>query len=1378
MKHTSKTICVLLSIVMVLGLMPATLLTATAATVKMETKDGYLFFEAENSKHESDRFELISDKMFSGGKALSVTSEDKADPPKDATPDIDLSFKADVTGAYTVWMRNTASGTDAGQSVYLSYGPGAPYAWTKIDGTPEKPVWTKLCSLNAAAGETASVKLRKRQMVSINIDCFVITKATAKPDDVALGIVKQTPTPSPTAPPSADKIAIKTSGGNAVVEAESLKFNTDKLEKVSGDDLSGKAGLSVTREDKTKPEPNAKPDLDLSFVADKAGSYTVWMRAAATQDNSSGNSVFLSYPGRDYDYTVIAGQPESPEWTKLCSIPVGAGGVGAVKIIARQTYQIRIDKFIITANKGFNPSGKDPDPNSTSMAKLPSGVYPVPTVTPPTGHPKLFFTAKDVPNIKANMDAPQNLAAKAAWQANMAYNSDGTFQDLSGKSNYDYKVFSKIEALALDYAINKNTESGKQAVSMMLNALESADFNAHQFKVRVLGRMVMTAAKVYDWCYDIISVEDRKTIAASASSHATGLSIQYPPGGMGSIVGHGAEGQLLYHLMSFAIATYDEYPDIYNYVAGRFFAEYVEPRDFYYKSGAYHQGSSYVRYTADILAAWMFKRMSGVDVISDDFHKVFYELLYRRRPDGQNIRTGDDFNEYGNSPATYWSVYGPTLFYGANYYNDPYLKREYQKIAPNMDKFFEDDEGSFSATMHLIMNDPTLEGKSVDALPQTSYMGSPNGSMIARTGWDDGFKSPTVLAYMKIGELWSSNHEHLDSGDFQIYYKGALATDSGYYGAGYGVPHDYNYHKRTISTNGLRIIDPNEKMNYYGEVANDGGQKTPANGGEPKDMKTWMNGEYERAQVIGHEFGPDPVKPEYSYLAGDLTKAYSEKVSDVVRNMVFLPLEDTDHPATFVVMDKITSTDASFKKIFTIHTQEEPLVYGNKSVVERTTGGYGGRMVNETLLPAQVDINTIGGPGKQWMIGERNFDYTAIATPASETGWGRIEISPKAANETDYFLNVMTVSDAGTTAADIKSTLIEGDKYAGAVVADRVAVFAKDKSKINDSLSFTIPAADKDSYKVFVAGLAAGKWSVGNQDVLVSEEGGVAYFTANAGNVTLTYKDATKKPAQAAPVLPDVDTIGIKVKNMFIYSDVPAFIENDRTLVPMRAIFEALDASVDFDQATMTATATKDGREVKITEGSKTAYIDGEAKELDVTATIKDDRFVVPVRFISESFGAKVVWDPHAKVVLITPGTIARPNTNTNIATIVDAKESGHFESQDVFASFDGDQETLWSIGEIGAWVQYEFDKEYTIESMYIMLNKATERKAVFDLYSSTDGTNFTPIVTNAKADGKTDGETYKFPSPVKAKYIKYVAKGSDISEWSAIKEIQFNIKK
>lgn len=101
-------------------------------------------------------------------------------------------------------------------------------------------------------------------------------------------------------------------------------------------------------------------------------------------------------------------------------------------------------------------------------------------------------------------------------------------------------------------------------------------------------------------------------------------------------MGHGGETQLQRDLLSFAVATYDEYPDIYNYIAGRYLSEFLEPRNYWYQSHSYHQGYSYnnCRYNSDLWGLWIFYRMSGEKIFTDDARYPMYYTEYGRRPDG------------------------------------------------------------------------------------------------------------------------------------------------------------------------------------------------------------------------------------------------------------------------------------------------------------------------------------------------------------------------------------------------------------------------------------------------------------------------------------------------------------------------------------------------------------------------------------------------------------------------------------------------------------------------------------------------------------------------------------------------------------------------
>ena len=112
--------------------------------------------------------------------------------------------------------------------------------------------------------------------------------------------------------------------------------------------------------------------------------------------------------------------------------------------------------------------------------------------------------------------------------------------------------------------------------------------------------------------------------------------------------------------------------------------------------------------------------------------------------------------------------------------------------------------------------------------------------------------------------------------------------------------------------------------------------------------------------------------------------------------------------------------------------------------------------------------------------------------------------------------------------------------------------------------------------------------------------------------------------------------ITITLDGRLIESEVPPIIENGRTLVPLRAIFEAMGATVDWDEPTQTVTASRGERIITLTIGDPRAKINGEDYTLDVPPKTVNGRTLVPVRFVAESFGAAVNWIEQSQAVIIT----------------------------------------------------------------------------------------------------------------------------------------------
>lgn len=100
-------------------------------------------------------------------------------------------------------------------------------------------------------------------------------------------------------------------------------------------------------------------------------------------------------------------------------------------------------------------------------------------------------------------------------------------------------------------------------------------------------------------------------------------------------------------------------------------------------------------------------------------------------------------------------------------------------------------------------------------------------------------------------------------------------------------------------------------------------------------------------------------------------------------------------------------------------------------------------------------------------------------------------------------------------------------------------------------------------------------------------------------------------------------------------NDVPPLLEDGRMLVPIRDIAEPLEAEVSWDGLTKTVTVSRSGVSLTLQVGSETAVLDGQKIALSVPVRLFSGRTMVPLRFISEAFGARVEWDGKQRLVNI-----------------------------------------------------------------------------------------------------------------------------------------------
>ena len=100
--------------------------------------------------------------------------------------------------------------------------------------------------------------------------------------------------------------------------------------------------------------------------------------------------------------------------------------------------------------------------------------------------------------------------------------------------------------------------------------------------------------------------------------------------------------------------------------------------------------------------------------------------------------------------------------------------------------------------------------------------------------------------------------------------------------------------------------------------------------------------------------------------------------------------------------------------------------------------------------------------------------------------------------------------------------------------------------------------------------------------------------------------------------------------------DVQPKIVDDRVMVPMRTIFETFGAKVKWDSDTQTITAKKKSKTIQMTIGSSDMTKNDETYSFDVSPIIEDGRTLVPIRAISDMLGLDVEWNEKNNTVIIT----------------------------------------------------------------------------------------------------------------------------------------------
>jgi len=765
----------------------------------------------------------------------------------------------------------------------------------------------------------------------------------------------------------------------------------------------------------------------------------------------------------------------------------------------------------------------------TSTANIGTGEWNIPANSPLDEHPRLLITSSNLSTLKkalrtndANSEAFKKLVGSTIVDDGVLppakYKGDNATIGGANVHNFDSNWLEIIQAKALAYLIYEDEYYGYQAILYMKNYLLSLDIQQiASDQCRQYGFVMFTAALVYDWCYDLLTDVDKEQLIAGVehricrmtNNAGKAMEVGFPPSGQGVVVGHGSERQILRDYLSFAVAIYGDNDSWWNYIGGRVIDDYIPARNYYFQSGVVHQGTEYGsgRHISDLYSDWILTVATGKSHYDDGIKTALNGFLGYEFAPGQLFDDGDGHSKNYSEAASFVS-HGFILAY--LYENDAMLAFAEHYWG---DKAMEANISNLTVPLLVALRglcelEPAADMR--EDLELIQFNGSPLGQYVIRAAWDDPSSAAVI---MRIKERTTGNHEHGDSGTFEIYYKGMLTSGGGTYNV-YGATQTAEYYRKTISKNGLIIFDSTKwtASNWYS-----GSQRRTS---EPSTLSALLGSTFEMGVVTGREHGySDAAKsqPLYAYIAGDITKAYDTGTVDYVgRRMLTVYTGDEEFPMAFFVYDDITSDKAEFKKSFLLQitSPNAPTVNAEKGTIITENGD--GRLVLNCLNNDDVEFKLAGGrnSGKYSAKDSKNYLINGVqCVPNSNTAddghWGRVEIVSTKNSKDASFMNLLYVTDRGNDSTpgikEISGTGVTGGMFDRKIVA----LFATSRTRAVSELSCTVIGDGERSY--YVSGVAAGEWEItvdgtSYGTATATEEGGLLTFTAPAGALKITPK--------------------------------------------------------------------------------------------------------------------------------------------------------------------------------------------------------------------------------------------------------------------------------
>ncbi len=1220
-------------------------------------------------------------------------------------------------------------------------------------------------------------------------------------------------------------------------EDDRIKVNSNQLTNQEREDASGGVVLNGTGEwFTTTPPAEQEGDIHFSLSVPEDGIYNFWVRLDVLSDGEC--SLWQRIDSEGYRNYWPRGAKNTLQWYLFNRMYLSKGE-HMVDIVARDI-GVNYDRILVSNDSAFKPNGPD---GFGEVDTLTGGeYYNLPPVLPPQNqHPRLMFTQKDIPAIKhaiESVEANKIVYEKLLQLAKQEADIDGKLNPQSSKTyNGKPEWEGVITSCAFMYALDpeNNAHYGRRAYELYMNYTATyVCTTAYSYHTRNCGDMMRLGSEVYDWCYHILTPEERENLYRTMMSYAMQLEIGWPPIAQSSFNSHAVESQLPIDLMSFATAIYDEHPDVWNAVAGRLYQEIIPAQNFLYKGGAMSEGTDYTlaRVCNIYYCMHMLKAMGYTDQFDDkSLEQVMYSWIMKKRPDDGLLSNGDCWNI---TSGIYSVDFVSFLHY--TYYNNPYTKHLYNMAGDGSGTYtVSSGNNALTPALFLALNKTEVEEKTWDDLPLAyHYGGDGTGTedgLLIRSNWtqtnaagDYGYNINVNYAPYMLG-----GHQHLNSGAFQITYGNGLALDSGIYnsssyigndgqtvssGLGWGGYTHHNYTTLTIAHNAM-LIRGDETKRIVGQSHNSwkGGDTGRAggyvdDGGQIGDSVAWpgrrggvADGTFhqgaelkkitldhklaEGTKMMGWDAYPDLKAPDYAYISGDLTYSYpAARVKNYFRSFVYLNLneegEDRDE-AALLVYDNMEAATEGLDKVWLLHTQEEPTIKGNRVTLQRTERGYSAKMINDTLLPANPAYEIIGGKGREFEVNGVNMPR--VSTKAQfEAGKWRVEIGNKSHQLQDDFMNVIQIGKKDSPVYDTE--LVQNDKnFVGTKIKDRVVMMSKSKTKYTKTLHIGIDTKNKGEFTYIVTGVAKGRWKIFKDNKLiqtyyVAEEHPTLNFKAPAGKYRLEWHRTSQDPDRDMTFMGNVveknkSMVKTKIGSSYIDFVHPVVEMNGTKWLHVKELMQY----IGFEENEYSF--SEDGR--TLTLMGNTMTVSDDPNETNALKLI-DGELYVPIINMGAMFSSEAKWYPVSQCVYVS--VIGRIPSEEE-ARIFDWAEpdfllpkKGYQSSltmtNNIYDALDENSGTYMYAGVENDWAKIELREPATVKRAEIYWHVGNTRKMKFEIQVSPDDENYTSVF-NGESDGATKGfETFMLQENKNTKYIKIIGYGNDKGSAFSVNSMRF----